>query len=125
METREQTTTVQQATLDTRSKSWTTTETTVASVPDWPHEARALKKKTWTRFVYIIGDILLVLLPIYFICRFSQCDYWGPSTKLPLIVLGVAVVTLNGKPTKDNQFGKKVETAIQLVSADLSPIIRF
>jgi hypothetical protein len=31
-------------------------------------------------------------------------------------VLSVAVVRLDGKPTKDNGFGKKVESAIQLVS---------
>ncbi|CAI6335741.1 unnamed protein product [Periconia digitata] len=96
METPEQTTTGQQAMPETRAKTGATTQTTIASVPDWPLEAQTLKKKTWTRYMYILGDILLVLLPIYF------------------ILLGVAVVTLNGKPTKDNRFGEKVEAAIQL-----------
>jgi hypothetical protein len=32
-----------------------------------------------------------------------------------MIVLGAAVVTLNGKPTKGSDFGKKVETGMGLV----------
>ncbi|PVH97820.1 hypothetical protein DM02DRAFT_657891 [Periconia macrospinosa] len=79
-----------------RSKMWTTMESKVAQVPSWPDEARTLKKHTWIRYVYMLGDFLLVLLPLYF------------------ILLGVAVITLHGKPTKNNAFGEKVEIAIQL-----------
>jgi hypothetical protein len=32
------------------------------------------------------------------------------------LVLGAAVLTLNGKPTKDSSFGKDVEFAMDLVS---------
>lgn len=35
---------------------------------------------------------------------------------LTKLVLGVAVVTLNGKPTKDSEFGKKVEAVMDLVN---------
>jgi hypothetical protein len=47
-----------------KSKTW---ETTVDRVPSWPEEARPLKKHTWVSYIYATGDILLVLLPIYFI----------------------------------------------------------
>ncbi|EMD89929.1 hypothetical protein COCC4DRAFT_125537 [Bipolaris maydis ATCC 48331] len=76
-----------------KSKIW---ETTVERVKSWPEEARPLKKHTWLTFLYGLGDFLLVLLPIYF------------------ILLGVAVITLNGKPTKGSDFGKKVEFAMGL-----------
>ncbi|KAF2476429.1 uncharacterized protein BDR25DRAFT_277535 [Lindgomyces ingoldianus] len=79
--------------MDTRSKTW---ETTVTRVPSWPHDGSPLKKHDWVSYLYLIGDIVLVLLPIYF------------------ILLGIAAVTLNGKPTKNNRFGSKVEFAIQL-----------
>tara|TARA_R110002003_G_scaffold288_15_gene18467 strand:- start:24879 stop:25301 length:423 start_codon:yes stop_codon:yes gene_type:complete len=54
--------------METKSKTWTTT---VDRVPSWPEEARHLKKKNWLSYLYGIGDLILVLLPIYFI-RKSQ-----------------------------------------------------
>ncbi|KAI8937726.1 hypothetical protein NX059_005426 [Plenodomus lindquistii] len=78
-----------------KSKTW---QTTVTSVKSWPEEARVLKKRTWLSYVYGIGDVLLVLLPVYF------------------ILLGIAAASLNGKPTKDNTLGPKVESAMDIVS---------
>ncbi|KAL1656652.1 hypothetical protein SLS61_000448 [Didymella pomorum] len=78
---------------ETKSKTWATT---VTHVPSWPKEARPLKKHTWLTFVYGLGDLILVLLPLYF------------------ILLAIAAATLNGKPTKGNDFGRKVEFAMDL-----------
>ncbi|KAG9378667.1 hypothetical protein A1F94_010436 [Pyrenophora tritici-repentis] len=75
-----------------------TFETSIERVDSWPEEARPLKKHTWLSYLYGIGDFILVVLPIYF------------------ILLGVAVITLNGKPTRGSAFGKKVEFAMNLVS---------
>jgi primosomal protein N' len=47
-----------------KSKTW---ETTVERVPSWPEEARQLKNHTWLTYLYVIGDFLLVLLPLFFI----------------------------------------------------------
>ncbi|KAH8710199.1 hypothetical protein GQ44DRAFT_626784 [Phaeosphaeriaceae sp. PMI808] len=79
--------------LASKSKTW---ETTIDRMPSWPEEARPLKKHTWITFVYGIGDFVLVLTPIYF------------------ILLGIAVVTLNGKMVSGNAFASKVTSAIQL-----------
>jgi hypothetical protein len=49
-----------------KSKTW---ETTIDRVPSWPEEARPLKKHTWVSYLYVIVDVLLVLLPVYFICK--------------------------------------------------------
>lgn len=49
-----------------KSKTWETT-VTLASVPSWPEEAKTLKKHTWLSYVYGLGDVILVLLPVYFI----------------------------------------------------------
>ncbi|KAH6620097.1 hypothetical protein C7974DRAFT_226221 [Boeremia exigua] len=84
-----------------KSKQW---QTTVTHVPSWPEEGRALRNHTWLNFFYGIGDIILVLLPVYF------------------ILLAVAAATLNGKPTKDNDFGRKVEFAMDL-GPTMFPII--
>jgi hypothetical protein len=46
-----------------KSKTW---ETTVDRVPSWPEEARPLKKRTGLGYLYSIGDIIMVLLPVYF-----------------------------------------------------------
>ncbi|KAF2997348.1 hypothetical protein E8E13_003562 [Curvularia kusanoi] len=81
-----------------------TPQSTVTQVPSWPEEGRTLKKHTWLTFVYGIGDLILVLLPIYF------------------ILLAVATALLNGKPTKDNEFGRKVEFAMEL-GPTMFPII--
>lgn len=54
--------------------------------------------------MYGFGDIILVLLPLFF------------------ILLGVAVVTLNGKPTDHSDFGEKVEFVMDL-SPTLFPIV--
>lgn len=92
-----------------KSKTW---QTTIQKVESWPEEARSLKKHTWLTLLYSLGDILLVLLPIYFICMFP-IGY--PVPRLICIVLGVAVITLNGKPTHGSAFGTKVEKAMDLV----------
>ncbi|KAF2192698.1 hypothetical protein K469DRAFT_731168 [Zopfia rhizophila CBS 207.26] len=66
-----------------------------------------VRSKTWETsiaYLYLVGDVLLVLLPLFF------------------ILLGVAVITLHGKPTKGNNFGSKVKFAIQL-GPTLFPII--
>jgi hypothetical protein len=53
----------------TKSKTW---ETTIERVESWPEEARPLKKHNWLSYVYGIGDLILVLLPIYFIREFAD-----------------------------------------------------
>ncbi|KAF1365774.1 hypothetical protein EJ07DRAFT_92666 [Lizonia empirigonia] len=73
-----------------------TSQTTITHVPSWPVEARTLKQHTWLSYFYGFGDIVLVLLPFYF------------------ILLGVAVITLNGKATQGSSFGPKVEKAMDL-----------
>lgn len=85
------------------SKSW---KTTVTKVDSWPEEAKPLGKSTsWVSWLYVLGDFILVVLPICF------------------LALGVAAITLHGKPVEvvengsklvQNEFGKKVEAAIQL-----------
>ncbi|KAF2681315.1 hypothetical protein K458DRAFT_310114 [Lentithecium fluviatile CBS 122367] len=77
----------------TGSKTW---GTTVTRIDNWPEDAKPLKRHNWLSYCYMVGDVVLVLLPIYF------------------ILLGVAAVTLHTKPTKDNIFGPKVEAAINL-----------
>jgi hypothetical protein len=47
-----------------KSKTW---ETTVDRVPSWPEEARPLKHRDWIAYLFTAGDVILVLLPIYFI----------------------------------------------------------
>jgi hypothetical protein len=47
-----------------KSKTW---ETTVDRVPSWPEEARSLKRHDWISYLFSIGDVILVLLPVYFI----------------------------------------------------------
>ncbi|KAF2270982.1 hypothetical protein CC78DRAFT_573352 [Lojkania enalia] len=79
-----------------KAESKKTWETTVTRVESWPNEATPLKTYNWLSYLYLVGDIILVLLPLYF------------------ILLGVAVVILNGKPTNDNNLGRKVEVAMQL-----------
>ncbi|KAH7406100.1 hypothetical protein DE146DRAFT_754085 [Phaeosphaeria sp. MPI-PUGE-AT-0046c] len=76
-----------------KSKTW---ETTVERVPSWPEEARPLKHRDWVAHLFLFGDIVLVLLPIYF------------------ILLGVAAAKLNGQAVDENVFGSKVTSAIQL-----------
>jgi hypothetical protein len=46
-----------------KSKTW---ETTIDRVPSWPEEARPLKKRTWLAYLFSVGDLVLVLLPVYF-----------------------------------------------------------
>ncbi|KAF2747476.1 hypothetical protein M011DRAFT_477120 [Sporormia fimetaria CBS 119925] len=77
-------------------KTSTTWESTVTKVPSWPVEAQPLKQKDWLATLFLIGDLVLVMLPIYF------------------ILLAIAAALLNGKPTENNDFGQKVETAIEL-----------
>jgi hypothetical protein len=50
----------------TKSRNW---ETTVTRIPSWPEEAQTLKKHTWVTYLYGLGDLILVLLPVYFICN--------------------------------------------------------
>jgi hypothetical protein len=67
-------------TITTGSKTWGTTGsttwgskgsktwgTTVSRVPSWPEGAKPLKKHTWLTWLYMVGDVVLVLLPIYFV----------------------------------------------------------
>jgi len=53
-------------TSTSKLKTW---ETTVERIESWPEEARPLKKHTWLSYLYGLGDIVLVLLPLYFICK--------------------------------------------------------
>lgn len=92
-----------------QSKTW---ETTVTRVPSWPEEAKPLKTHNWISYLYVIGDIILVLSPVYFI-RKSSCI--ALQYQLMILVLGVAVLNLNGKSTHGNTFGERVEFAINLV----------
>lgn len=95
---------------DTKVNNWSTTVSHVAS---WPQEARALKNHTWLTFIYGIGDFILVLLPVYFIRKSQFADF---KTQVDhLRVLAAAAAALNGTPTKDNDFGRKVEFAMDLV----------
>jgi hypothetical protein len=63
------TTPVTAAKTKSKSKTW---ETTVERVESWPEEARPLKKHTWLSYLYGIGDLLLVLLPVYFIRKLIE-----------------------------------------------------
>jgi hypothetical protein len=96
--------------METKSKTWTTT---VDRVPSWPEEARPLKRRDWVHYLFVIGDVILVLLPIYFICELIGRSF---LLSLMFVVLGVAVVTLNRKAVEGNAFASKVTSAIQLVS---------
>jgi hypothetical protein len=40
-------------------------------VPSWPEEARPLKHRDWISYLFTIGDVILVLLPVYFICTLA------------------------------------------------------
>lgn len=51
---------------ETKSKAWAAT---VTRVPSWPEEARQLKKHDWVSVMFALGDVLLVVLPIYFVCK--------------------------------------------------------
>ncbi|CAO2657462.1 Nn.00g035880.m01.CDS01 [Neocucurbitaria sp. VM-36] len=73
-----------------------TPETTVTRMPSWPEEAKPLKQHDWVSRSFIIGDILLVILPVYF------------------LLLAIAVVRLDGQPVEGNAFASKVTSAIQL-----------
>ena len=42
-------------------------QATVTHIPSWPEEGRTLKKHDWVSILFALGDILLVVLPIYFI----------------------------------------------------------
>lgn len=97
-------------------------KTTVDGVLSWPDGARTLKKHTWLTFIYGIGDFILVILPIYFIRECSVVDYKHRTN--PLQVLAVAAAVLNGKPTKKNDLGPKVEFAMDLVRSSLDPEYR-
>lgn len=96
---------------ESKSKTWATS---VTHVPSWPQDARPLKKRNWMTYLYSVADVILVLLPVYFIRTCTLVEKKSPYSSV--LVLGVAVIKLNGKSTKDNAFGTKVEFAIQLVS---------
>jgi hypothetical protein len=51
---------------DLKSKTWAAT---VTRVPSWPEEARQLKKHDWVSVLFALGDVILVVLPIYFVCK--------------------------------------------------------
>lgn len=52
------------ARVEAKSKTW---ETTVTRVESWPEEARLLKKHNWISYLYLVGDVILAILPLYFI----------------------------------------------------------
>lgn len=52
------------------SKTW---ETTLTPIPSWPRQGRPLKQHTWITNIFLLGDIILSIIPIYFI-RKSSCD---------------------------------------------------
>ena len=72
----------------TKSKTW---ETTITHVPSWPEEARTLKKHTWLSYFYSLGDIILVLLPIYFVRKWNGIDLsvWGSDREQFLVLLSL------------------------------------
>jgi hypothetical protein len=47
-----------------QSKTWATTVTEISS---WPEGAKPLKHLDWMSWLFLIGDVILVVLPIYFI----------------------------------------------------------
>jgi hypothetical protein len=47
-----------------QSKTWATT---VTEIPSWPEGAKPLKHLNWMSWLFLIGDVILVVLPIYFI----------------------------------------------------------
>jgi hypothetical protein len=47
-----------------QSKTWATT---VTEIPSWPEGAKPLKHLDWMSWLFLIGDVILVVLPIYFI----------------------------------------------------------
>lgn len=96
--------------INSKSKTW---ETTIDRIASWPEEARPLKHHDWVTYLFILGDVVLVVLPIYFIRELASSR--RHTVELTLQVLGVAVVTLNGKPVEGNTFATKVTSAIQLV----------
>lgn len=51
--------------IQNKSKTW---QTTITQVESWPEEARPLKRHDWITYLFTVGDIILVLLPVYFIC---------------------------------------------------------
>lgn len=102
-----------------KSDTW---QTTVAHVPSWPEGARTLKKHTWVSYFYGLGDLILVLLPVYFICKRSSYRILFKANS-GIEVLATATAVLNGKPTKDNGFGRKVEFAMDLVSITFSVLV--
>jgi hypothetical protein len=64
----------------------TTWATAVTKVDSWPEEARPLKRHDWVSYLYLIGDLILVMLPVYFIRKYisevivsvaHECSPWG------------------------------------------------
>ncbi len=58
-----------------KSKTW---QTTVSRIPSWPEEARTLRNHDWVSILFGLGDVILVLLPIYFVRMYAQtleCQY--------------------------------------------------
>jgi hypothetical protein len=47
-----------------QSKTWATM---VTEIPSWPEGAKPLKHLDWMSWLFLIGDVILVVLPIYFI----------------------------------------------------------
>lgn len=39
----------------------------LSSVDSWPGDARPLKERNWLSYLYTFGDVVLVLMPIYFV----------------------------------------------------------
>jgi hypothetical protein len=49
-----------------------TREATVSRIPSWPEDAKPLKKHNWLTWLYLVGDIVLALLPVYFIRKSAK-----------------------------------------------------
>ena len=54
------------------SKSW---HSSLVRIPSWPEEARPLKERNWISNLYLVGDIVLVLAPIFFLREFPIAQY--------------------------------------------------
>ena len=56
--------------------SKTTEAKVVTRISSWPEEAQKLKQHDWVSWLYFVADIILVLLPVYFIRRWSTRSFW-------------------------------------------------
>ena len=67
-----------------KSKSW---RTTITHVPSWPEEARALKKHDWVSVLFALGDVILVVLPVYFVRKYNLPPHCSLTERVQYSVL--------------------------------------